>query len=86
MVADTSYTPKRERILDAAEELFALHGFDGVTLRSIAKKAGVDVALANYHFGKKNDLFQATFLRRAQILNDVRMQALLEVERKANRQ
>jgi len=83
LVADTSYTPKRERILDAAEELFALHGFDGVTLRSIAKKAGVDVALANYHFGKKNDLFQATFLRRAQILNDVRMQALLEVEREA---
>jgi AcrR family transcriptional regulator len=86
LVADTSFTPKRERILDAAEELFALHGFDAVTLRGIAKKAGVDVALASYHFGKKNELFQATFMRRAQILNDVRMQALLAVEREADGQ
>lgn len=73
-------TPKRERILDAAEELFALHGYDGVTLRQIASSAGVDVALANYHFGKKKQLFLATFMRRAQILNDLRLQALLEVE------
>lgn len=78
---EQSFTPKRERILDAAEELFALHGYDGVTLRQIAKKAGVDVALASYHFGKKRDLFEATFLRRAQIVNDVRLQALLEVEK-----
>ncbi|HKI73309.1 MAG TPA: TetR/AcrR family transcriptional regulator, partial [Pseudomonadales bacterium] len=78
-----TFTPKRERILDAAEELFALHGYDGVTLRQIAKKAGVDVALANYHFGKKQELFEATFLRRAQMLNDVRIQSLLEAERRA---
>ena len=36
-------SPKSERILDVAEELFALHGYDGVTLRQIAKGAGVDV-------------------------------------------
>lgn len=76
-----SITPKRERILDAAEELFALHGFDGVTLRQIAKKADVDVALANYHFGKKQDLFEAAFLRRAQTLNDLRVQSLLEAQK-----
>lgn len=67
---------KRDRILDVAEELFALHGFDGVTLRQIAKGAGVDVALANYHFGKKLDLFNAVFERRAAFLNQARREAL----------
>lgn len=78
---EQAFTPKRERILDAAEELFALHGYDGVSLRQIAKKADVDVALANYHFGKKRDLFEAAFLRRAQVMNDVRLQALIQVEK-----
>ncbi|MEQ9463750.1 MAG: TetR/AcrR family transcriptional regulator [Haliea sp.] len=68
--------PKRERILDVAEELFALHGYDGVTLRQIAKGAGVDVALASYHFGKKLDLFNAVFERRAALLNSARQDAL----------
>ncbi len=67
---------KRERILDVAEELFALRGYDGVTLRQIAKGAGVDVALASYHFGKKLDLFNAVFERRAQLLNSARRDAL----------
>ncbi|MFT7176774.1 MAG: AcrR family transcriptional regulator, partial [Halioglobus sp.] len=52
---------KRERILDVAEELFALHGYDGVTMRQVSSGAKVDVALANYHFGKKLDLFHAVF-------------------------
>lgn len=77
--------PKRERILDAAESLFAEHGYDGVTLRQIAKQAGVDVALANYHFGKKLDLFQAVFLRRAQMLNDARRDALHACQAKAGK-
>ena len=68
--------PKRDRILDAAEELFAEHGYDGVTLRRIAATADVDVALANYHFGKKLDLFQAVFSRRAELLNEARREAL----------
>ncbi|MHA7815930.1 MAG: TetR/AcrR family transcriptional regulator [Pseudohaliea sp.] len=72
-----------ERILDAAEELFALHGYDGVTLRQIARRAGVDVALANYHFGKKMDLFQAVFERRAAYLNQARRDALHRCQREA---
>lgn len=67
---------KSERILDTAEELFALHGYDGVTLRQIATGAGVDVALASYHFGKKLDLFNAVFQRRAGELNSSRLEAL----------
>ncbi|WP_235714734.1 TetR/AcrR family transcriptional regulator [Aequoribacter fuscus] len=71
---------KRDRILDAAEALFAERGFDGVTLRQIASSAGVDVALANYHFGKKLELFNAVFERRAALLNQSRLDALRKVQ------
>ena len=66
----------KEKILDAAEKLFAMRGFYGVTVREITKEAGVDVALANYYFGKKRDLFEAVFLRRAETLNEERLAAL----------
>jgi AcrR family transcriptional regulator len=72
--------PRSHRILDVAEELFALHGYDGVTLRQIAAKAGVDVALANYHFGKKRELFGAVFRRRAEQMNAARLEALRAVQ------
>ncbi len=75
-MANTTSTSKRERILDAAEALFARHGYDGVTMRQIAKRADVDVALASYHFGKKRDLFDAVFMRRADMLNSSRREVL----------
>lgn len=76
---ETNNAAKSERILDAAEELFALHGYDGVTLRQIANEAGVDVALASYHFGKKRDLFEATFFRRAKVMNELRLESLQDM-------
>ena len=66
----------RARILDAAEELFAEHGFDGVTIRQVTRKANVDVALAHYYFGNKRGLFDSVFLRRAAIINDARLKAI----------
>ncbi len=66
----------RKRILDAAEKLFADRGFHGVSVREIAREAGVDVALVSYHCGRKNDLFETVFLRRAEMLNEERMQML----------
>lgn len=69
---------KSERILDVAEELFARHGYDGVTMRQISTGAKVDVALANYHFGKKLDVFYAVFNRRAEHLGSTRRQVLQE--------
>ena len=68
---------KSERILDAAEELFARHGYDGVTMRQIAGAAEVDVALASYHFGKKEELFHAVFNRRAELLSVSRREVLM---------
>lgn len=50
----------REQILAAARRLFAEHGFEGTTLRAVAREAGVDGALPSYHFGSKGDLFAAT--------------------------
>jgi AcrR family transcriptional regulator len=67
---------RRDLVLDAAEELFSLHGYDGVTIRQVAKKAGVDVALPNYYFSSKQGLYEAVFSRRALILNDMRAKAL----------
>jgi len=70
----------KERILDAAESLFAKRGFDGVTVRQIMSEAGADVALAYYHFKSKRDLFDAVLLRRVGTLNDLRLAALERVE------
>ena len=66
----------RQKILDAAEGLFARHSFYGVTTRQVAFEAGVDVALIHYYFGAKSGLFDAVFLRRAEILNKVRLDSL----------
>lgn len=80
---DTNSNKKSERILDVAEELFSQHGYDGVTLRQIAKGANVDVALASYHFGKKLDLFNKVFERRAAFLNQARLDALRACQQEA---
>ncbi|MEH6409079.1 MAG: TetR/AcrR family transcriptional regulator [Hyphomonas sp.] len=77
-------TDRRTAILDAAEAQFARHGYDGVNLRAIAREAGVDVALANYHFGKKQDLFDAVLMRRAEVLNGWRLKALTDAMAKAS--
>jgi AcrR family transcriptional regulator len=68
--------PTRQRLLDAAERLFAQRGFHGVSIRDITGAAGVDVALANYHFGSKQGLLEAVFDRRAGELNADRLAQL----------
>ncbi|MFE8071494.1 TetR/AcrR family transcriptional regulator [Marinobacteraceae bacterium S3BR75-40.1] len=52
-----------DRILDAAEELFAERGFSETSLRMITSKAKVNLAAVNYHFGSKNALIHAVFAR-----------------------
>lgn len=66
----------RDRILDAAEHLFAARGFHGCSIRDITGEAGVDVALANYHFGSKQGLLEAVVARRAEDLNGERLARL----------
>ena len=51
------------RILDAAERLFAEHGFSETSLRDITQSAEVNLAAVNYHFGSKLGLIQAVLDR-----------------------
>jgi AcrR family transcriptional regulator len=51
------HPPTRERIAEAARELFLRHGFRRTTVRAVAARAGVDSALIIYHFGSKQGLF-----------------------------
>lgn len=79
----TDGADRKSRILDEAEKLFAKHGFDGVSMRKVADSAKVDLALASYHFGSKRGLFDAVLLRRAEVLNEVRLEALEKCQSEA---
>src|SRR6195256_428085 len=70
----------RTRILDAAEELFMQHGFEGTSMRQLTTKAGVNLAAVNYHFGSKDALIEAVFRRRLDPMNAARIGALEELE------
>ncbi len=68
--------PTRERIIDAAEGLFAENGFARTSLRAITARAGVNLAAVNYHFGSKQALIQAIFIRRLVPINEARLEHL----------
>src|SRR5881394_1001582 len=66
----------RERILDAAERLFAEHGFDGTSIRGIVEHADVNLAAIHYHFRSKEALLEAVLTRRISVVNDARLRSL----------
>lgn len=70
----------KERILGAAEALFAQHGFDGASLRRLTTAAGVNLAAVNYHFGSKDKLVEQVLRRRLDKLNACRLDALARIE------
>ncbi len=53
----------KNKILDAAESLFAEKGFNGTSLREITSRAEVNLAAVNYHFGSKKELIKAVMSR-----------------------
>ena len=57
----------KTRILDAAESLFAEHGFSDTSLRLITTRASVNLASVNYHFGSKKELIQAVIARHLEL-------------------
>ena len=71
----------RTRILDAAEELFMQHGFEGPSMRQLTARAGVNLAAVNYHFGSKDALIEAVFKRRLDPMNAERVAALDALEK-----
>ena len=79
----TDVDPEREaatkaQVLTAAERLFALHGFQNVSVRDITAEAGVNLASVNYHFGSKDALLFEIFRRRTSELNRDRARMLHE--------
>lgn len=72
--------PVRQRLIDAAETLFADHGWNGVSIRTIAAAADVSLAALNYHFGLKENLLAEIFAARARPIAEARMRLLDAVE------
>jgi AcrR family transcriptional regulator len=65
-------------VFAAAERLFAVHGFQKVSVRDITAEAGVNLASVNYHFGSKDALLFEIFSRRTAELNRARVRMLHE--------
>lgn len=68
----------KQAVFNAAERLFALHGFQNVSVRDITAEAGVNLASVNYHFGSKDALLFEIFRRRTSELNRERARMLHE--------
>jgi AcrR family transcriptional regulator len=68
----------KQAVFSAAERLFALHGFQNVSVRDITADAGVNLASVNYHFGSKDALLFEIFRRRTAELNRERARMLHE--------
>ena len=64
------------RILDTAEKLFGMNGFEGTSLRDITAAADVNLAAINYHFQSKDSLIDAIVARRIEPVNKRRFELL----------
>ena len=56
---------KRDHLINEAIELFAEKGFEGTSIRDLATRAGVNIAMVNYYFGSKEKLFEAIVAKKA---------------------
>ncbi|MEL6442451.1 MAG: TetR/AcrR family transcriptional regulator [Cyanobacteria bacterium J06621_8] len=73
-----------EHILNTAEQLFAENGYAGTSLRSIVKKAGVNLSAVSYHFGSKEDLYIAIVKRVAEPVDRKNKSILADYKKESN--
>ncbi len=66
----------KAKILDAAEKLFGINGFEATSLRDITAEAQVNLAAVNYHFQSKDSLIDAVLARRIEPVNRRRFEML----------
>lgn len=76
---ETGTDSSREMLIRSAEALFAARGFDGVSVRDIAKAAGVNSALVGYYFRGKEGLLSEVYMRHCEPLKRERERLLAEV-------
>ena len=74
----------RDRLLDAAEELFCEHGFEGASIRDIAAAADCNIASVNYYFGGKEKLYEEVWRRHLILMRDVRIASIDKVMSKSD--
>ncbi|CAN1522045.1 AcrR Transcriptional regulator [Flavobacteriaceae bacterium] len=67
----TDFNDKQIQILQVAETLFAEKGFDGTSIRDIAKEAKINIAMISYYFGSKEQLLESLIVYRA---TDIKLQ------------
>jgi AcrR family transcriptional regulator len=72
----TEKADTKAKILEAAETLFGINGFESVSLRDITTEAGVNLAAVNYHFQSKDALIDAVIARRIEPINSRRIRLL----------
>lgn len=66
----------RERLLDAAERVFAERGFAAASVREITSEAEANLAAVNYHFGGKENLYREVVERRFREMRERRLAAV----------
>ena len=72
----THHFSTKDRILSAAEALFARQGFAATSLRQVTSRADVNIAAVNYHFGSKENLVNEVFRRRMDQMSEERLAGL----------
>lgn len=60
----------KDKLLEAALELFALYGYEGVSTREIVNKAGVNISAITYYFGGKEGLYNAVIESKVALFED----------------
>ena len=79
------YNSKQIEILHISEKLFAEKGFDGTSIREIAKAADINVAMVSYYFGSKEKLLDAIIIHRVSgfrmILENLKLETISPTEK-----
>ena len=73
----------KTQFLDAAERVFGSHGYEGTTIRAIARTAGVNLGTLQHYWGSKRQLFRDLFRIRFEPLKQETLRRLHAIEQEA---